>query len=82
MKMLNIGFHSYIPENKIVAIVSADSSPIRRNINEAKEKGMLINACYGRPNLSVIVTVSNYLVLSSIDKKTLRKRVEENEYSR
>ena len=82
MKMLNIGFHSYIPENKIVAIVSADSSPIRRNINEAKSRGMLVNACYGRPNLSIIVTTSNHLILSSIDKKTLGKRVEENEHSR
>ena len=79
MKMLNIGFHNYIPENKIITIISADSSPVKRSINEAKARGMLINACFGRPNLSVIVTTSNHLILSSVDKKTLGKRVEENE---
>lgn len=79
MKMLNIGFHNCVPEDKIVAILNVDSAPIKRSINEAKDKGMLINACYGRPSASVIVTIGNYLILSAIDKKTLGKRVEEND---
>lgn len=79
MKMLNIGFHNYVPENKIVAILGADSAPIRRIINEAKERGMLINACFGRQNTTVIVTTSNYIILSAVDKKTLGKRVEDYE---
>ena len=79
MKMLNIGFHSYVPLNKVVATLSVDSAPIRRSINEAKERGMLINACYGTQNASDIVTSSNYLILSAVDKKTLGKRVEDYE---
>lgn len=79
MKMINIGFHNYVPEDKIVAILSVDSAPIKRSINESKDRGMLINACYGRPSTSVIVTACNYLILSAVDKKTLCKRVEEHE---
>lgn len=79
MKMLNIGFQNHIPENKIVAILSSDSAPTRRLISEAKDRGMLVNACYGRQATTVILTTSNYIILSAIDRKTLSKRVEDYE---
>ena len=79
MRMLNIGFNNYVPKDKIVSIVDYNSAPIRRMIAEAKDRGMVINACYGRPTSSVIFTVSNYIIISSVERKTLGKRAEEYE---
>lgn len=78
-KMINIGLNNFIPIDKVVAIINIDSAPIRRMVSEAKDKGTLINACYGRLSSSVILTTSDYIILSYIDRKTLAKRVEEHE---
>lgn len=79
MKMLNIGFYNYVPKDKITAIVKYDTAPIKRLVGEAKDRGIAINACNGKPTCSVIFTTSDYIVLSSMERKTLVRRVENDE---
>ncbi|MBO5037060.1 MAG: DUF370 domain-containing protein [Clostridia bacterium] len=78
MKLVNIGYGNSIAENRIVAVVSPDSSPVKRIISDAKEKGLLIDATYGRKTKSVIVTDSTHVVLSAVSPETISGRVNEN----
>ena len=78
MKLVNIGYGNSIAENRIVAVVSPDSSPVKRIISDAKEKGLLIDATYGRKKKSVIVTDSTHVVLSAVSPETISGRVNEN----
>ena len=78
MKLVNIGYGNSIAENRIVAVVSPDSSPVKRIISDAKEKGLLIDATYGRKTKSVIVTDSTHGVLSAVSPETISGRVNEN----
>ncbi len=70
MKLINIGFGNLLSEQRIVAIVTPDSAPVKRIIQEAKENGSLIDASHGRKTKSVIITDSNHIVLTylSVDK--------------
>ncbi|HIT59632.1 MAG TPA: DUF370 domain-containing protein [Candidatus Faeciplasma pullistercoris] len=63
--MINIGYSCYVSSDKIVAIASPDSSPIKRIVQEARDKGSLIDCTYGKKTKSVIVTVSDHVILSS-----------------
>lgn len=63
MKLINIGFGNVVAASKIVAIVSPDSSPIKRVIQESREKGTLIDATYGRRTRAVIITNSEHIIL-------------------
>jgi regulator of extracellular matrix RemA (YlzA/DUF370 family) len=74
-KLINIGFGNIVLANRIVALVSNDSAPIKRIIQEAREKGMLIDATYGRRTRAVIITDSGYIVLSSIHPETVANRI-------
>ena len=74
-KLVNIGFGNIVSANRIIAIVSPESAPIKRLIQEAREKGMLIDATYGRRTRAVIITDSNHVVLSSIQPETVSNRV-------
>ena len=65
MNMLNIGYSCYVSEDKIVAIAEADTSPIKRLIQEARDKGALIDCTYGKKTKSVIITNSDHVILSS-----------------
>lgn len=78
MRLINIGYGNSLAENRIVAVVSPDSSPIKRMIADAKEKGFLIDATYGRKTKSVIVTDSSHIVLSATSLETISGRVNEN----
>lgn len=78
MKLINIGYGNVVLADKIVAVVSPDSAPIKRIIQEAREKGNLIDASYGRRTRSVIVTDSDHIILSSIEPKTIANRLDEN----
>ena len=78
MKLINIGYGNVVLADKIVAVVSPDSAPIKRIIQEAREKGNLIDASYGRRKRSVIVTDSDHIILSSIEPKTIANRLDEN----
>ncbi|WP_373598389.1 extracellular matrix/biofilm regulator RemA [Paraclostridium bifermentans] len=74
MNLINIGYGNVVMANKVVAIVSPESAPIRRLIQESKESGMLIDATYGRKTRAVIITDSQYIILSSVQPETVAHR--------
>ena len=76
MKLVNIGFGNVVAAGRIVAIVSPDSSPIKRIIQDAKEKSTLINATYGRRTRAVIITDSEHVILSAVQPETVAARAE------
>ena len=76
MKLVNIGFGNVVAAGRIVAIVSPDSSPIKRIIQDAKEKSTLIDATYGRRTRAVIVTDSEHVILSAVQPETVAARAE------
>ena len=79
--MLNIGYSCYVSKDMVVAMASPDSSPIKRLVQEAKDKGALIDCTYGKKTKTVIVTVSDHVILSSRTSEYIlgKKEVEENE---
>lgn len=74
-KFINIGFGNIVLANRIIAIVSPESAPIKRLIQEAREKGILIDATYGRRTRAVIITDSDNIILSSIQPETVANRI-------
>lgn len=74
MKLINIGFGNMVSADKVVAVVSPESAPIKRMVQEAKEKGILIDATFGRRTKAVIITDSNNVVLSAILPETVAGR--------
>lgn len=79
MKLINIGFGNMVAANRVIAVVSPDSSPIKRVIRESEDRGMLVNATYGRRTRAVIVMDSEHVVLSAILPETISKRLEGEE---
>lgn len=77
MKLINVGFENMVSANKIVAIVSPESAPIKRIIQEGRERGILIDATYGRRTRAVIITDSDHVVLSALQPETVANRFEE-----
>ncbi len=74
MKLLNIGFGSMVAANRVLAIVDPDSAPIKRVMQEAKERGMLIDASYGRKTKSVILMDTDHVILSALTPPILSAR--------
>ena len=79
MKLINIGFGNMVSAVRLVAIVSPESAPIKRIIQDAKERGMLIDATYGRRTRAVIVTDSGHVILSAIQPETIANRTNDRE---
>ncbi|CCU79541.1 FIG003307: hypothetical protein [Halanaerobium saccharolyticum subsp. saccharolyticum DSM 6643] len=77
VNLVNIGFGNIIAANRVIAIVSPESAPIKRIIQEARERGMLIDATYGRRTRAVIITDSDHVVLSAIQPETVSHRLED-----
>lgn len=75
MKLINIGFGSIISYEHLVAIVSPESAPIKRIIQDAKDKGKLIDATYGRKTRAVVITDSEHIILSAIQPETIGNRI-------
>lgn len=75
MKLINIGFGNAVPSNRLVAIVSPESAPIRRLITEAREQSMLIDATCGRRTRAVVVMDSGHVILSAVQAETIANRV-------
>lgn len=75
MKLINIGFGNMLSTSRIITVVSPDSAPIKRLIQEAKERGMLIDASYGRRTRAVIVMDSDHVILSAILPVSIASRV-------
>lgn len=76
---MNIGFGNIVAANRIVAIVSPESAPIKRIIQEAREKGILIDATYGRRTRAVIVVDSGHVILSAVQPETVANRLTSKE---
>ena len=74
MKLLNIGFGSMVAANRVLAIVDPDSAPIKRVVQEARERGMLIDASYGRKTKAVILMDTDHVILSAMTTDTLAAR--------
>ncbi|HKM32217.1 MAG TPA: DUF370 domain-containing protein [Oscillospiraceae bacterium] len=79
MKLINIGFGNMVSANRLVAIVSPESAPIKRIIQESKEKGTLIDATYGRRTRAVIFMDSEHVILSAVQPETVAGRVDVEE---
>ena len=75
MKFINIGFGSLLSAERMVAVVSPDSAPVKRLVQESRERGLLIDATYGRKTASVFVMDSDHVVLSAIAAEKLAQRL-------
>ena len=75
MKLINIGFGNMVSANRLVAIVTPESSPIKRVIQDAREKGKLIDATQGRRTRAVIITDSDHIVLTYLQGETVAHRL-------
>lgn len=75
IKLINIGFGNIVSANRIVSIVSPESAPIKRIMQEARDRNMLIDATYGRRTRAVIVTDSDHVVLSAVQPETVAQRL-------
>jgi len=74
-KLINVGFGNIVIANRIVALVSPESAPIKRLVQEGRDKGLVIDATYGRRTRAVIITDSNHIILSSIQPETVANRI-------
>jgi regulator of extracellular matrix RemA (YlzA/DUF370 family) len=74
IKLINIGFGNIVAAGRVVAIVAPESAPIKRIITDARDRGQLIDATYGRRTRAVIITDSNHVVLSAIQPETVANR--------
>ncbi len=79
IRLINIGFGNVVSANRIIAIISPESAPIKRIIQEARDKGMLIDATYGRRTRAVVVTDSGHILLSAVQPETVANRLTMND---
>ena len=77
MKLINIGFGSMVAANRVLAVVAPDSAPIKRVIQEARDRAMLIDASYGRKTQSVILMDTDHVILSALTPETIGERWEQ-----
>ena len=75
MKLINIGFGNLISAERIISIVSPESAPIKRIIQDARDRGSLIDATYGRRTRAVLIMDSDHVVLSAVQPETVANRV-------
>ena len=79
MKLINIGFGSMIAAHRLLAVVSPDSAPVKRVIQEARERGMLIDSSYGHKTKAVVLMDTDHVILSAIDPETISARLTQKE---
>ena len=79
MKFINIGFGNMISASRMIAIVSPESAPIKRIVQDARERGTLIDATYGRRTRAVIIMDSEHVVLSALQPETVSNRIIDKE---
>lgn len=79
MKLINIGFGNMVSASRLIAIVSPESAPIKRIIQDARDRGMLIDATYGRRTRAVIMMDSDHVVLSAIQPETVANRLDDDQ---
>ena len=78
MKLISIGFGNIVSSDRIITIVSPESAPIKRIVQDAKEKGILIDSTCGRKSRSVLVMDSGHVILSAIQPDTIASRLEKD----
>lgn len=79
MKLVNIGFGNLVSAERLLTVVSPDSAPVKRLIQEAKERAMLIDVSFGRKTRSVLVMDTDHVILSAIPPETVAKRLNEKD---
>ena len=77
MKLINVGFGSLVAANRVLAVVAPDSAPIKRVVQESRDRGMLIDASYGRKTKAVILMDTDHVILSAMTPETLAGRWEQ-----
>ncbi len=75
MQLVSIGFGNVVAARRVVAIISPESSPIKRLIQDARDKGTLIDATYGRRTRAVVITDSGHIILSALQHETIVNRI-------
>jgi len=81
MKLINIGFGNMVSANRLVAVVSPESAPIKRLVQEARDRGILIDATYGRRTKAVLIMDSDHIILSALQTETVSARLAGKEAS-
>ena len=79
MKLINIGFGSMVAAGRMLSVLAPDSAPIKRVIQEARDRGMLIDASYGRKTKAVILMDTDHVILSALTPETLSARWQDKE---
>ncbi len=79
MQLINIGFGNIVSANRIIAIVSPDSAPIKRIVQEAKDNGNAVDATYGRRTRAVIIMDSGHVILSAVQPETVAGRLDKDD---
>jgi len=74
MKLINIGFGSMIAANRLLAVVSPESAPVKRVIQEARDRGMLIDASYGHKTKAVLLMDTDHVILSALEPEAISER--------
>lgn len=75
MKLINIGFGNMVSASRLIAIVSPESAPIKRMVQEARDRGNLVDATYGRRTRAVLITDSDHIILSALQPETVAGRL-------
>lgn len=76
MQLVNIGFGNMVAANKVVSVVSPEAAPIKRMIQDAKDKGRAIDATAGRRTRAVVITISDHFILSALQPETIASRMD------
>ena len=79
MQLINIGFGNIVSANRIISIVSPESAPIIRIVQDAKDKGMAVDATYGRRTRAVIIMDSGHVILSAVQPETVAGRLDKDD---
>lgn len=82
MKLINIGFGSMLAAGRVLAVLGPDSAPIKRTIQEARDRGMLIDASYGRKTQTVILMDTDHVILSALTPEAIAERWQGEETAR
>lgn len=75
MKLINIGFGNIVSANRLIAIVGPESAPIKRIIQDARDRGFLVDATYGRRTRAVLIADSGHVILSAVQPETVANRL-------
>ena len=79
MKLINIGFGNMVSAGRLIAIVSPESAPIKRMVQEARDRGVLVDATYGRRTRAVLITDSDHIILSALQPETVANRLNDRD---